>query len=149
MISYFRTVFPIAEVRSVGLSAACLHRGRVYNNTVEIVVRDVCRRCFCRDGSVTCSELACPSLACRRSVVPPGECCATCAAGCAGRPDGSRWREGPCRTCVCQVGDTTVDRRHPRAPRRLAFRFALTPETGFMSIRRVHIVMSLTRLLGS
>lgn len=67
---------------------------------------------FSQSGSVVCSRVSCPSVACLNPVTPPGECCPLCTGVC--RHLGKEHQSGstfaspsdPCSSCSCLVGPT-------------------------------------------
>ncbi|KAK3790015.1 hypothetical protein RRG08_016329 [Elysia crispata] len=90
--------------------SGCNHEGQEFKDG-EVISRDECSVCFCREGQVMCDSKRdqCPPVTCRRPVTPPGECCPVCTTCDHG---GQEYRDGQtvlllkdgCRKCTCQRG---------------------------------------------
>ncbi|XP_075998591.1 kielin/chordin-like protein isoform X2 [Genypterus blacodes] len=71
---------------------------------------NLCQRCTCVRGTVTCVPLSCPPTPCARPITKPGQCCPQCTACMLeGQEyaDGQTWAlsSNHCSTCTCQAGE--------------------------------------------
>ncbi|XP_072290734.1 kielin/chordin-like protein [Eucyclogobius newberryi] len=89
---------------------SCLYKGAIHPQGVSFNSSEPCQRCTCVRGSVTCSPVLCPKLACSKSVFKPGQCCPECPVCIS---EQQKYREGqtwtpssnPCSSCTCTAGE--------------------------------------------
>nr|CAB3263131.1 uncharacterized protein LOC104265438 [Phallusia mammillata] len=93
----------------------CAHGTNVFNDGDEFIdENNLCQRCICESGNITCIQMQCPTLTCRNQQVVTGECCPQCQS-CfhdgAHRSDGEIWRlsSDPCTSCSCVGGLVTCE----------------------------------------
>ncbi|XP_038047824.1 kielin/chordin-like protein isoform X2 [Patiria miniata] len=62
---------------------------------------NMCRDCYCLDGSVVCTLRTCPAIQCTNPVRNPGDCCDACPQQECKRPEDL----DPCQDCECVEGE--------------------------------------------
>ncbi|XP_036068311.1 kielin/chordin-like protein isoform X3 [Oryzias melastigma] len=90
---------------------SCLYEGVIHAHAHTFTPSyDLCRRCTCVRGTISCVPLACPPTACANPVVRQGQCCPECSE-CVHNgqrfSDGQSWTASldRCTVCTCQAGE--------------------------------------------
>uniref|UniRef100_A0A3B3BK42 VWFC domain-containing protein n=1 Tax=Oryzias melastigma TaxID=30732 RepID=A0A3B3BK42_ORYME len=90
---------------------SCLYEGVIHAHAHTFTPSyDLCRRCTCVRGTISCVPLACPPTACANPVVRQGQCCPECS----GASRNVSWEVDECTSCTCVSGD--VHCRTERCP---------------------------------
>ncbi|XP_056907493.1 kielin/chordin-like protein [Takifugu flavidus] len=99
---------PALDGCACGVCDGCSFYGRsCFNGEQFPNPADRCQLCSCSSGSVVCSRVSCPSVACVNPVTLPEECCPRCTGICRylGKeyPSGSTFASpfNPCSSCSC------------------------------------------------
>ncbi|TNN00883.1 hypothetical protein fugu_012129 [Takifugu bimaculatus] len=99
---------PALDGCACGVCDGCSFYGRsCFNGEQFPNPADRCQLCSCSSGSVMCSRVSCPSVACVNPVTLPEECCPRCTGICRylGKeyPSGSTFASpfNPCSSCSC------------------------------------------------
>uniref|UniRef100_H3DPF7 Kielin cysteine rich BMP regulator n=1 Tax=Tetraodon nigroviridis TaxID=99883 RepID=H3DPF7_TETNG len=109
---------PALDGCACGVCDGCLFYGRsCFNGEQFPNPADRCQLCSCSSGSVVCSRLSCPSVACVNPVTLPEDCCPRCTGVC--RHLGTEYQSGttfaspsdPCSSCSCLNEVVTCQRR--------------------------------------
>ncbi|XP_067675152.1 uncharacterized protein [Haliotis asinina] len=100
--------------------AECTYEGRTYRYG-EMITKDKCSHCVCREGQVTCDRVPCPQLRCSDPQTVPGACCPVCS-----RceyfskfyEDGQTFvsPRDPCESCLCKDGQVACRSIKPDCP---------------------------------
>ncbi|XP_053741751.1 kielin/chordin-like protein [Synchiropus splendidus] len=91
----------------------CLYEGTTQGHGQTFTPSsNLCQRCTCVRGTVTCVPLVCPPALCSRPIKKPDKCCPECTACMLnGREysEGQTWTlsSNHCSTCTCQAGEVT------------------------------------------
>ncbi|OWF51557.1 BMP-binding endothelial regulator protein-like [Mizuhopecten yessoensis] len=106
---------------------SCQYDGKTYNEgDVFPLSTDLCTKCSCKNGTVSCEKETCPVLNCPKNVIwqPPGSCCKVCkgqrrifnlpGGKCFFQykiyKSGETFRPGNCTSCLCVDGTFICDR---------------------------------------
>lgn len=96
----------------------CEYKRRLYRNGQEFIYTDgPCRKCLCKNGTVTCQEEICPPIQCTHPLRLPDECCPLCNQGCL--LEGKLLKHAEkfqhpmekCVDCKCNGGNVTCAQR--------------------------------------
>ncbi|KAK2917907.1 hypothetical protein Q8A73_004653 [Channa argus] len=113
---------PVSSDACCPVCDSCLYEGVVHSHSHTFSPSsNLCQRCTCVRGTVTCVPLVCPPLPCAQPVAKPGQCCPECTVCILDGQefsDGQTWTlsSNHCSTCTCQAGEVQCAPECPKLP---------------------------------